>query len=140
MKNEKRKKKIFLICDRGLEHTAAREHVDELERDGHEVYWPARDMKQDDPVGLQNYMNELGDIARSDEVHILPVIGSEDSRFRFGMAFAVFFLMNRVKRIVLVNRAEIERVVESENKRGISKSLNKVLLALVDDQNRLETS
>jgi len=50
------KKKIFLICPVRNVGTIEREHiaayVAKLEAEGNSVYWPERDTKQDDPVGV----------------------------------------------------------------------------------------
>ena len=128
------------------EQAAVRDYVNKLETDGYEVHWPLRDTDQNDPVGLRICLDNLRAIAyicsedtktaarekcdARNEVHIWWNPDSEGSRFDFGMAFAIFFLLNRIERIVLANREAVRKLVEEENKRGIGKSFNKVLLEL----------
>ncbi len=133
------KKRVFLICSVRKadkeELEKAKKYKAKLEADGCEVYWPYADTNQKDPIGLRICTDNLSAIARSDEVHILWNPSSEGSKFDLGMTFAIFFLMNRIKKIVLANRAAVEKLVEEENGRGVGKSFNKVLLAL-DDRGR----
>lgn len=113
-----------------IEQAAIKDYVNKLESDGYEVHWPLRDTNQNDPIGLRICTDNLMALARSDEVHIFWNPDSEGSKIDLGMALAMFFLLNRIKKIVLANQDMVEEFVKEENARGVGKSFNKVLLEL----------
>ncbi len=111
--------RIFLICpvrNATPEETEAisRYVIDKEKRCGHQVYWPARDTDQFDPIGLQICKSNRNAIIAADEVHVWWNPASTGSLFDLGIAFALG------KDIVLVNE-----VPPTEGK-----SFNNFLLAI----------
>ncbi len=123
---------IFLICPvRGIsekEEEAIGRYVANLKGEGHKVHWPLYDTNQIDPIGLRICGDNRFAIYEADEVHIYWTRKSKGSLFDFGMAFAFMFLT--AKKIILVNPEMVEKMIEEENKKGVKKSFNKVLMAL----------
>jgi len=85
--------KIFLICPvRGIDEAykeAIENQVSFLESQGNEVYYPARDTNQNDPIGLRICQDNREAISNADEVHIIWDGKSTGSLFDLGMAFAM---------------------------------------------------
>lgn len=85
-------KKIFIICPVRSVTKEERESIDRyvrsLESIGHMVYYPPRDTKQDDPIGLNICRSNREAILASDEVHIYYNPSSSGSLFDIGMTFA----------------------------------------------------
>ena len=82
---------IFLICPVRNIDPKTREkiesYVKKLEKDGLSVYYPARDTKQDDPIGFQICESNREAMWNSTEVHIFWDKRSKGSLFDLGMAF-----------------------------------------------------
>ncbi|MBI2669785.1 MAG: hypothetical protein HYX20_01390 [Candidatus Yanofskybacteria bacterium] len=78
-----------------------RKYVENLEKDGHNVYWPARDTDQTDTTGLRICKDNRKKIKWADKVHIWWSMASEGSLFDFGMAFMAG------KKIVLANPQDV---------------------------------
>ena len=126
----KEKRKVFIIQSvRGAtkaEREFAISHAARLENSSYEVYLPARNTNQNDPVGLRICTDNRKAIANADEIHIIwkknnlnwfqkllswfvgklqkwgGLQKSEGSYFDFGMSFmAQHFIPD--KKIILVN-------------------------------------
>lgn len=102
------KMKIYLICpvrlatDKNKEYLNA--YVDYLEKEGNDVYYPARDNPYEkiDKVGdMICKANEFA-IVWSDEVHIYWIEESTGSKFDLGLTFA------HQKPIVILNDIKVE--------------------------------
>lgn len=110
--------KIFLICPvRNVtpeETKAIQQYVSDMEVKGYDIYWPARDTDQVDPVGLRICTDNRRAIREADVVHVWWNPGSTGSLFDLGMAFMAD------KPIVLVNTVEPT----------VGKSFNNLLLKL----------
>lgn len=83
---------IYLICPvRNVADDEAellREYVAALERDGHRVHYPPRDVEQtDDGCGLAICNAHREAMLTADEVHVLWNAESKGSHFDLGMAF-----------------------------------------------------
>ncbi|MCW1296465.1 MAG: hypothetical protein OH319_02180 [Candidatus Parvarchaeota archaeon] len=115
-----KRKKIFIICPvRGAKECEIKEleeYVSKLESNGHKVYYPPRDTKQDDPIGIRICSANKKAVMEADEVHVYWDDESEGSRFDLGMAF----MAN--KPIILINKDRIKPTPR--------KSFKNVLLAL----------
>lgn len=101
--------KIYLICPVRLATDKNREYlnayVDYLEKEGNDVYYPARDNpyeKIDKAGGMICKANESA-IVWSDEVHIYWIEESTGSKFDLGLTFAY------QKPIVILNDIEVDR-------------------------------
>ena len=115
---EGKRMKIFLICPvRNATEEQKQQmtsYIENLESQGHQVHYPARDTRQEDETGGWNICTaNKNAILRSDEIHIFWDNKSTGTLFDLGMAFA----LNR--KLVLVNP-------ESINKTG-SKSFDHVI-------------
>lgn len=122
--NDKPGSKIFLICPvRNVKPEVKKRieaYVTQLEDEGYDVYWPARDTDQNDPVGITICETNRAAIERADAIHIWFDLQSQGSLFDIGMTFA--FLLTMQKRIVIANRDEVQRTPH--------KSFQNVLLEL----------
>jgi nucleoside 2-deoxyribosyltransferase len=94
--------KVFLICPvRGATDKETKEidgYVKSLEDKGIEVYWPARDTCQTDPIGYAICCANWNAIREADEIHVWYNPTSQGSLFDLGMAFELckpIFLANR---------------------------------------------
>lgn len=134
--------RIFLICKvRGVvpgdeEYKRQQRYVAECEQKGDTVHWPHRDTVQEDPEhGTGICRTTFWGIYRADEIHVIWDVTSEGRLFDFAMVFALRELRVLVgaKKIVLVNREEVEKVVRQEKLDGKTKSYTMVLLNLVDE-------
>lgn len=118
------KPKIFVIClVRNVKpkiQKCIEAYVTQLEQEGYDVYWPARDTDQSDPIGLTICETNRTAIERAGAIHIWFDPQSQGSLFDFGMTFA--FLKYSKKRIVIANRHEVQRTPH--------KSFQNVLLEL----------
>lgn len=82
--------KTFLIAPvRGYDPEEHAKVVAKLVELGYEVYWPARDTKQDDPTGLNICRQNLDGLKAADVVHVIWDGKSEGCLFDLGMAFAL---------------------------------------------------
>ena len=83
---------VYIICPVRLatpETTVkVEEYVKKLETNGHEVFWPQRDVAQDSD-GLHIVNVELDAIATADEVHVFWDKNSKGSHFDLGAAMAL---------------------------------------------------
>lgn len=118
--------KIFIICPvRNVDEDTnkkIRNHIDSLERAGHEVHWPYRDTDQSDINGINICIANREAIYSADEIHIWFDNNSQGSLFDIGMTFA--FLRNTSKKLVLINKND---VIPTQHK-----SFNNVLLGLTE--------
>jgi len=98
--------KIFLICpvrnatDEQKQKMEA--HIKNLEDRGHQVYYPARDTDQNDPIGYTICVTNANAIEEADAVHIFWDKNSTGSLFDLGVAFAL------KKSVVIVNIDDLE--------------------------------
>ena len=135
---EKEDKSAFLICKvRGApqeEIDYLNRYVAELESKGYRVYYPPRDTNQEDPTGgHQILLDNLAGMRNCREIHIKWNPTSQGSYFDLGLAFPEH--TTKGKPIRLVNRDEIEKLVEEQRKKNIPKSFEQVLL-LLDSKSR----
>jgi hypothetical protein len=98
--------KIFLICPVRNATKEQKEqmmkYIDELELDGNQVHYPARDTKQEDETGGWNICTtNKNAILNADEVHIFWDDRSTGSLFDLGIAFGAS------KKLVVVNPESI---------------------------------
>jgi nucleoside 2-deoxyribosyltransferase len=85
---------IYIICpvrSASEKQTAeAQRYVEQLEQEGHTVYFPLRDVDQDHPDGARHIVEaELTAIRQSHEVHIFWDKTSKGSHFDLGAALAL---------------------------------------------------
>jgi hypothetical protein len=85
---------IYIICPvrsaSAGQTAAAMKHVELLEKEGHTVYFPPRDVNQDHPDGANHIVEaELAAIRESQEVHIFWDKSSTGSHFDLGAALAL---------------------------------------------------
>ena len=85
--------KIFMICPvRGISEDyrqAIESQIANLESQGNEVYYPARDTDQIDPTGINICRQNRDAISNADIVYIIWDGKSTGSLFDLGMAFAI---------------------------------------------------
>ena len=93
--------RIYVICPVRKcgddERARVFKYVMHLEADGHSVFFPHRDLNQDDRTGVEICNEERAAMRGADEVHIWWDVESFGSHFDLGMAFAL------EKPLVLVN-------------------------------------
>jgi hypothetical protein len=113
--------KIYFICPvrRANEKTTAfaANHVKKMEKAGHEIFWPQRDVDQNDETGFNIVTTELIAINMCDEVHVYWDKDSKGSHFDLGAA------MIAGKRIVHVGSVEPD---------GPEKSYEKVMRIMME--------
>ena len=82
--------------------------VIKLEKEGHEVYWPARDnpYQNTDKIGIQIITFNRQKMLLADEIHVWYYKTSAGSNFDYGMFFA-FVRVNGFKKFVIINRKDI---------------------------------
>lgn len=101
---------IFLICpvrNASPEATAKlRAYVDGLEKAGYRVHWPARDTRQDDPVGMRICRDNARAMLASAEVHVWYDKESQGSVFDLGMCFMAIEL-GFDRRVVIANPEDV---------------------------------
>lgn len=92
---------IYLVCPvRAVtpEQTAEMDnYVSGLEKEGHHVHYPPRDVDQTDPTGFEICTRHLDAIKKSDRVDIFWDVNSKGSHFDLGMAFALDKRINLVQ-------------------------------------------
>lgn len=97
---------IFLVCPvRELSREERKEiedYIEELEDEGHEVYYPPRDTDQSDPYGLRICLENKKGMQEADEVHVYWNEKSRGSIHDLGM------LSMAEKPLYLINRDELE--------------------------------
>jgi len=82
--------KITIICSvRAGTPDEVYNYVAELERNGHQVYFPPRDTPQDDITGLNICLRMCHQIRLADEIHIFYNKDSQGVHFDMGCAFAM---------------------------------------------------
>lgn len=85
--------RIFLICPVRLaakeDSDLAEAYVSDMERRGHDVYWPQRDTNQNDPTGVRICLATKRAIEWCQVVHVLWSEKSEGKLFDLGLAFAL---------------------------------------------------
>lgn len=86
--------KIYLICPvrMATEYTTdvAKYYVEKFESEGHAVFYPQRDVEQEnDPTGLNIVETELQAIRECDAVYIIWNKDSKGSHFDLGAALAL---------------------------------------------------
>lgn len=112
--------RVFLICPvrnaTSAETTKIAQYVADLEAEGVDVYWPARDTDQTDPVGIDICRTSIAAIANAHSVHVWYSPSSAGELFNLGAAMAL------KKPIRLVNRED------TTTKRTEGKSFVNVLL------------
>lgn len=119
---------VFLICP--VRHSSPDEMerisawVTSMEETGHRVHWPARDTRQDDPIGVRICMDNADAIRLADTVFVWYSPTSQGSLFDLGVAFG------QKKTILLANRRE------TEAHRTDGKSFVNVLLHIDDNSGR----
>lgn len=92
---------IYLICPvrNGAAHLSElANYVQGLERLGHTVHFPPRDVSQDDLTGANICAAHREAMQKANEVHVVWDVTSFGSHFDLGMAYALG------KRIVAVDR------------------------------------
>lgn len=124
---------IFLICT-VLEVTEEqvaeqRAYVESLETKGHIVYWPHRDIKQDDPEhGMGICRDTFWQILWAKEVHVIfdPEIVTPDGYTmillalnELGKSLPFRKLITR-RRVVIVNPEEVDKRIKEETEQQIS--------------------
>lgn len=92
--------KIYLICPVRLakeEDTKRIErYVEQLEKQGHQVFYPRRDADQNCDTGWKIVQAEIEAIWESDEIHVIWDVESKGSHFDLGVAMA----LNKLIKIV----------------------------------------
>ena len=95
--------KTFLICPiAGYDQTPTEEIVANLEANGWDVHYPARDTNQDSDTGLECCEDNRKAIVNADVVHVVFDGKSRGCLFDMGMAFAL------QKPIIVIDMPEIE--------------------------------
>jgi len=84
-------KKGYLICPvRGHDIKETQEYVEQLEKAGWLIYWPPRDTKQDDTIGLDICAQNREAIIYADYVFLVWDGESTGCLFDLGIAWAHF--------------------------------------------------
>lgn len=121
--------KVFLISPvRGIDEATRLKieaHVQKLEKQGHEVHFPLRDTKQDDPTGGYEICRaNFRAMINAQEVHVWYDETSNGSKFDMGGVFMLVEMLDWQKRVVIVNDNEVTDNLE--------KSFYKVLRRLAE--------
>lgn len=103
---------IYIVCPvRSITTDAARKlqvYVDELERQGHSVYFPLRDTDMSDrPGALSIAQEEVTAMHMAVEAHIWYAPDCEDIVFALGALMMSSLTNGPRKRIVLINRGQV---------------------------------
>lgn len=127
-------KKIFIICPvrkvPDWVKELLRDYVDTKRAEGYNVHYPPDNTNQEDPSGRYRICsNNCQAIVDSNEVHVYWN-GSEGSYFDFGISFNEH--RRNSKLIKLINRSDVEIIVERQKKDRKNKSFEQVLLKLDD--------
>ncbi len=142
--------KIFLICP--VRDMTAQEELDMacyiaiLEKEGNKVHWPPRDTDQNDSCGLRILYDNTKALIKHENTQIWWKEKSTGSKYDFGVALCLKILGEMIesgeltpeeliellkeRSIVIANPEEVGKIVEEENKKGIGKSFNKVILEI----------
>ncbi len=128
-------KDIFLVCPvRGMSEEEKQfldAYVASLEKQGCTVHYPPRDTNQVDSTGGYQILHDNRKaLIEAKEVRVYWNKSSQGSLFDFGVSFGEH--EDKGKPVRLVNRSDVEKLVEEQNKKGIPKSFEKVLLRLDD--------
>ncbi len=132
------KREVFLICPvRGVTNEEKQfldAYVASLEQQGCSVHYPPRDTNQLDPTGGYNILQQNRKaLIDAKEVRVYWNKSSQGSLFDVGVAFGEH--IDKSKPVRLVNRQDIEKIVEEQRKNDVPKSFEQVLL-LLDDKSR----
>jgi hypothetical protein len=142
--------KIFLICPvngmTGQDELDIGFYVATLKADGHQVHWPPVDTDQNDPIGFRICCDNTRAIILNKTTNIIWKESSIGSKFDFGATFCLKILgemlesgeltseelieLLKGRSIDVINPEEVEEMVQEENKKGIGKSFNKVVLEI----------
>lgn len=91
---------------------AIKECIAQLEQEGNDVYWPARDTDQTDPVGFTictTNRNAIKEVMKSGgKIYVWIDPQSQGSVFDIGIVFALLEYYPKTQ-IVIANRSEIQR-------------------------------
>jgi hypothetical protein len=143
--------KIFLICP--VREMTAQEELDMAcyiaileEEKGYKVHWPPRDTDQNDPIGFRICCDNARAVILNKTTNIIWKESSIGSKFDFGATFCLKILgemlesgeltaeelieLLKGRSIDIINPEEVEEMVQEENKKGIGKSFNKVILEI----------
>jgi hypothetical protein len=126
-------KDIFLICPvRGASEEEKQfldSYVASLEKQGNTVHYPPRDTNQIDSTGGYQILNSNRKaLLDAKEVRVYWNKSSQGSLFDIGVSFGEH--VDKGKPVRLVNRGDVEKLVDEQNKKDIPKSFEKVLLLL----------
>lgn len=98
---------VFLICPvrnaNEEQKQKMKTHIEQLEKEGKKIYYPARDTDQDDSIGFRICTDNKNAILNSKEIHIFWDKTSQGSLFDLGIAFG------SGKKLVIVNPEDIEK-------------------------------
>jgi hypothetical protein len=130
-------KQVFIICPvRGAteeENEFLRDYVSGLEMQGYKVHFPPRDTNQTDPTGGYRICSaNCAAIRNASEVHIYWTKKSQGTLFDIGISFDEN--QQNKKPIRLINRKDVESIVNAQKSQGVGKSFEQVLLRL-DSEN-----
>jgi hypothetical protein len=104
-------RKIYVISPVKLkeeEKNFLEKYVDNLEKNGYDVYWPLRDVNQNFGELETCYQNKKA-IIKADEIHIYWDPESEEIKFDLGMMFILLDSQPKRKFIRLINKRKIKR-------------------------------
>ena len=120
VRNATEEEKIFL-----------KTYKEELEQRGLQVHYPAEDTVQEDETGgYRICMDHCGEILQSNSVHVFWNGESRGSYVDLGTSMGEH--NRRGMKISLMNRSTVERIVEEQTSKGMTKSYEMVLLKLDD--------
>lgn len=89
---------IYIICPvRNGTPDEITEYVESLEREGHSVHFPPRDVDQDDPTGARICREHRDYMKIADRVDVFWDVMSSGSHFDLGMAYGLGVPINLVK-------------------------------------------
>lgn len=84
---------IYIICPvRNAENeqrVMMDRYVDDLEKEGYNVFYPPRDAPQESETGYEIVELEFKNILTADEIHVFWDVNSKGSHFDLGMCYAL---------------------------------------------------
>lgn len=121
----------FLVCpvrnSNPETQKAIAAYVEKQEADGVEMYWPARDTDQTDPVGWMICCRNRSAILDANEIHVWYDAASTGSKFDLGMVF-VLLGIGWTKKVVIANSEAVKSTPH--------KSFENVLLKMQDESEK----
>ncbi len=114
---------IYIICpvrrQKEFQGICIEKYVDELEKQGHTVFYPKRDAPQESETAYEIIESEFKAVQDCDEVHVFWDVESGGSHFDLGMAYA----LNKTIRMMHLFVPDVEgksyiKVIEQYNKKG----------------------